>query len=43
MSTEGKVILTITYIGNGPEGYAFLKEQHPDFFERAEAFIQKKS
>src|SRR4030095_3805792 len=41
MASEGKVILTFTYIGIGPEGLAFLKEQYPDFFERTEALVPK--
>lgn len=41
MTSEGKVILTITYTGIGPEGFAFLKEQYPDFFERTEALVEK--
>jgi len=41
MASEGKAILTFTYIGIGPEGLAFLKEQYPDFFERTEVLVQK--
>ncbi len=41
MVSEGKVILTFTYTGIGSEGFAFLKEQYPDFFERMEESFQK--
>lgn len=41
--SEGKDILTITYTSTTPEGRAFLKEQYPDIFERAEDFVERNS
>ncbi len=41
MAIEGKVILTFTYIGTGPEGYAILKDRYPDFFEKAKPLEQE--
>jgi len=39
--SEGKHILTITYISTSPEGLAFLKEKYPDTFEDIEKIHQK--
>ena len=34
-------LLICEHYSTGAEGYAFLKEKYPDFFERTEALIQK--
>lgn len=41
MASEGQAILTITYTATGLEGYAFLKEKYPNFFEITESLEQK--